>query len=82
MSNKELLKMARENNTCHRNEDLLFDYGEIRSRNNVVEYAIYSYFKDGSFDDVQNTVIMNRDEDIEQYIRDNYGMLLSDYENK
>lgn len=79
MSNKELLRMAKENNSCQRNEDLLFDYGEIRSRNNVVEYAIYSYFKDGSFDDVQNTVIMNRDEDIEQYIRDNYGMLLSDY---
>lgn len=63
------------------NEDKLFDYALIRAKGSQVEYEIYSYNKDGSFDDWYQLVILHKDVDIEQYIRENFGMLLSDYED-
>ena len=48
----------------------------------MVEYAIYSYCEDGSFDDVENIVTLSKltDVSIEEYIRANYGLLLDDVE--
>lgn len=58
------------------NKDKYYSYSEIRSRWNVVEYAIYSYLSDGSFDDIENVIVLNKREDIEDYIMKNYGRLL------
>lgn len=55
-----------------------FDYNEIRRKDRVVEYAIYSFNNDGSFDDVENIVTLSVDESIEDYIRNRYWPLLSD----
>lgn len=49
-----------------------FSYNVIRSKGRVVEYAIYSYNNDGSFDDVENIVTLTVDESIEDYIREKY----------
>lgn len=59
---------------------MFYSYSEIRSKGNVVEYAIYSYNEDGSFDDVENIITLNKNDSIEEYIRTNYGLLLDDVE--
>lgn len=59
-----------------------FSYNVIRSKDRVVEYAIYSYNNDGSFDDVENIVTLTVDESIEDYIREKYWPLLDDYKDE
>ena len=61
---------------------MYYSYGEIRSKGNIVEYAIYSYCEDGSFNDVENLVCLSKltDVSIEEYIRTHYGQLLEDVE--
>lgn len=61
---------------------MFYSYSEIRSKGDVVEYAIYSYNEDGSFDDVENIVCLSKltDVSIEEYIRTHYGLLLNDVE--
>lgn len=58
-----------------------FSYNVIRSKGRVVEYAIYSYNNDGSFDDVEDIITLTVDESIEDYIREKYWPLLDDYED-
>lgn len=55
-----------------------YSYSIIRSKGNAVEYAIYSYFSDGSFDDVENIITLNKNDSIEDYILERYGRLLPD----
>lgn len=51
---------------------MYFDYNEIRRKGRVVEYAIYSFNNDGSFNDCENIVTLSEDESIEDYIRNKY----------
>jgi len=59
-----------------------YDYNVIRNKGQQIEYAIYSYLDDGSFNDVENVITLNENDSIEQRIRNKYWPLLSDYEDK
>ena len=61
---------------------MYYSYSEIRSKGDIVEYAIYSYNEDGSFDDVENIITLSKltDVSIEEYIRTHYGLLPDDVE--
>lgn len=58
---------------------MFYDYQVIRAKSRVVEYAIYSFFSDGSFNDCENVVVLNKHESIEDYIRKNYWNYLWDF---
>ncbi len=62
-----------------KNEHLLFDYSIIREKWNQIEYEIYSYNKDGSFDDYWSIVVLSIYDSIKDYIRENCGTLLCEY---
>ena len=53
-------------------DNRLFSWKKIRSRSRVVEYAIYSWFLDGTVDDIEEIIVMTKDEDIEQYVKKKY----------
>ena len=44
----------------------------VRKKSRVIEYVIYSFFDDGSFNDIENIVVLPKNENIEQYIKDKY----------
>lgn len=49
-----------------------YNYSLIRKKDRVVEYAIYSYNEDGSIKDLEDIVVLSKDENIEQYIKNKY----------
>ncbi len=55
-----------------KNGNRLYSYYKIRAKSRVVEYAIYSWFLDGTVDDIEEIIVMTKDEDIEQYIKKKY----------
>ena len=52
-----------------------YNYLLIRKKDRVVEYAIYSYNEDGSINDLEDVVILGKDEWIVDYIRKYYWAL-------
>lgn len=55
---------------------MYYCYNKIRQKGRVVEYAIYSFFDDGSFNDIEDIIVLSKDDDIEQYIKDKYWFSL------
>lgn len=54
-----------------------YNYSLIRKKDRVVEYAIYSYNEDGSINDLEDVVILGKDEWIVDYIRKYYWVLFT-----
>ncbi len=58
---------------------MFYDFVMIRAKSRVVEYAIYSYFEDGSLNDCEDVVVLNKDDSIEDYIRKRFWNYLWDF---
>lgn len=55
---------------------MYYFYVKIRAKSRVVEYAIYSYDEDWAVNDCESVVVLNKDEDIKQYVREHFWPLL------
>lgn len=58
---------------------MLYFWVLIRKKSRVREFAIYSMADDGSINDCEEVVVLSKDEDIDQYVREHYWNLLGDF---